>query len=68
MGQVLSEPITAKEISVCQSSEYSVAACSMQGWRVSMEDSHVHLLGAPQDENAAFFGVFDGHGVCILYS
>lgn len=34
----------------------------MQGWRVSMEDSHVHILSLPEDPDAAFFGVYDGHG------
>lgn len=39
-----------------------VAVSSMQGWRVSMEDAHTHLLALPGDPNAAFFAVFDGHG------
>lgn len=35
----------------------------MQGWRVSMEDAHVHILSlGPEDPEAAYFGVFDGHG------
>ncbi|EIW73107.1 hypothetical protein TREMEDRAFT_25513, partial [Tremella mesenterica DSM 1558] len=41
----------------------------MQGWRISMEDSHsVHLYlppadgGAPPSEGPALLGVFDGHG------
>ncbi|KAI6176762.1 hypothetical protein M3Y97_00833900 [Aphelenchoides bicaudatus] len=62
MGQTLSEPITTKEITVCQSSEYGVASASMQGWRIGMEDAHTHILGSPDDENAAFFGIYDGHG------
>lgn len=34
----------------------------MQGWRVHMEDSHTHILSLPDDEEAAFFAVYDGHG------
>ncbi|KAI6234993.1 hypothetical protein M3Y95_00004500 [Aphelenchoides besseyi] len=62
MGQTLSEPVTAKETTMCQSSAYNVASCAMQGWRISMEDSHIHLLEMPSDKNAAFFAVYDGHG------
>jgi len=62
MGATLSEPITSKEISACENSMYRVASCAMQGWRVSMEDSHIHLLQSPSDEEAAFFAVYDGHG------
>lgn len=35
----------------------------MQGWRVSMEDAHCHILSlGPEDPKAAYYGVFDGHG------
>lgn len=27
-----------------------------------MEDAHTHILSLPGDEDASFFGVFDGHG------
>ena len=27
-----------------------------------MEDAHTHILSLPGDQNACFFGVFDGHG------
>ncbi|CAO3644188.1 unnamed protein product [Mucor hiemalis] len=36
-------------------------ASSMQGWRITMEDAHTHILEY-KDTGAAFFGVFDGHG------
>ena len=40
-----------------------VASSSMQGWRVSMEDAHQHILHlSPEDPKASYFGVFDGHG------
>lgn len=62
MGQTLSEPVTTKESSICRDSNYNVASCAMQGWRISMEDAHTHLLACPDDEKAAFFAVYDGHG------
>ena len=43
----------------------------MQGWRISMEDSHTTILdlaghgskeAKAQPEKLSFFGVFDGHG------
>ena len=41
----------------------TVASSCMQGWRVSMEDAHQHILQlSPEDPDAAFFAVFDGHG------
>ena len=27
-----------------------------------MEDAHTHLLSLPEDEDASFFAVYDGHG------
>lgn len=27
-----------------------------------MEDAHTHLLAVPDDNKAAFFAVYDGHG------
>jgi len=63
MGQTLSEPITTKESSSIQNSKVKVGSSCMQGWRVSMEDAHAHILSlGPEDKDASFFGVFDGHG------
>jgi len=63
MGQTLSEPITTKESSALQNAHFKVGSSCMQGWRVSMEDAHVHILSlGPEDPEAAYFGVFDGHG------
>jgi protein phosphatase 2C family protein 2/3 len=31
----------------------------MQGWRLTMEDSHTHILALPDDPSAVFFGVYD---------
>ena len=41
-------------------------ACGMQGWRNTMEDSHICALQL--DGNVHFFGVFDGHGGIKNYS
>lgn len=62
MGQTLSEPVTAKETSCCESNLYKVGSSCMQGWRINMEDSHTHILSLPDDPTTPFFGVYDGHG------
>lgn len=33
----------------------------MQGWRLTMEDSHVCVLSIPSMPNWSFHGIFDGH-------
>ena len=59
----LSEPVTAKETTSCSNDQLMVGSSSMQGWRINMEDAHTHILSlAPEDPNAAFFAVYDGHG------
>lgn len=41
----------------------SWGACSMQGWRMSQEDTHiVHEIELPDGTKGMLFGVFDGHG------
>lgn len=62
MGSTLSEPITAKESSYCQNNQYRVGSSCMQGWRITMEDSHTHILSLPGDPGTSFFAVYDGHG------
>lgn len=62
MGQTLSEPVTVKETSSCNSDFVKVGASCMQGWRINMEDAHTHLLSLAEDKEAAFFAVYDGHG------
>ena len=37
-------------------------SCSMQGWRNTMEDTHIsHRLTLPNGSQGMLFGVFDGH-------
>eukprot|EP00924_Labyrinthula_sp_SR-Ha-C_P012515 maker-scaffold_10-snap-gene-9.3-mRNA-1 protein AED:0.24 eAED:0.24 QI:63/1/1/1/1/1/2/299/328 len=38
------------------------AMSSMQGWRITQEDAHVHELPIKARDDLAYFGVFDGHG------
>lgn len=62
MGQTLSEPVTKKKSACCRDNNYRVGSSCMQGWRIKMEDSHVHILSLPSDPGTAFFAVYDGHG------
>lgn len=80
MGTYLSTPITEKnaesgESLDCPSTPVAWGVVDMQGWRKSMEDSHVaqtdidvpaHHFEASHDParhvDAKVFGVFDGHG------
>lgn len=62
MGQTLSEPITQKETGKVENEFLKCGSSCMQGWRINMEDAHTHLLAIQNDKNAAFFGVYDGHG------
>uniref|UniRef100_A0A0N5A867 protein-serine/threonine phosphatase n=1 Tax=Syphacia muris TaxID=451379 RepID=A0A0N5A867_9BILA len=62
MGQNLTEPVITRETASCANSLYKVGSSCMQGWRISMEDAHTHLLAVPDDNDAAFFAVYDGHG------
>lgn len=62
MGQTLSEPVTTKESACCQNSELKVGSSCMQGWRITMEDAHTHILSLPEDPGTSFFAVYDGHG------
>ncbi|XP_048481383.1 probable protein phosphatase 2C T23F11.1 isoform X5 [Plutella xylostella] len=62
MGQTLSEPVTEKQSFTCQDSRFLVGSSCMQGWRVSMDDAHTHILSLPDDPGTAFFAVYDGHG------
>lgn len=64
MGQTLSHPVTDKTTEQGGDSRYIYGVSEMQGWRASMEDSHIAVLSL--DKNAknpnSFFAVYDGHG------
>lgn len=64
MGQILSNPVIDKELLSGQDALTAFGLCAMQGWRMSMEDSHIVDLNISLDENdhIAYYCVFDGHG------
>ena len=59
MGTYLSSPLSGKEVAsgACESMGLRWGVCSMQGWRVSMEDAHLVLyakrVGGASAANAA---------------
>uniref|UniRef100_A0A6P7GYY9 protein-serine/threonine phosphatase n=1 Tax=Diabrotica virgifera virgifera TaxID=50390 RepID=A0A6P7GYY9_DIAVI len=60
MGSYLSEPVTNKVSTDESNDKLSCGASSMQGWRVTQEDAHNHILDF--DTNTSLFAVYDGHG------
>lgn len=60
MGNYLKTPIKEKEIEENHYDHLSYVSCSMQGWRISMEDSHITLPFF--DTDTSLFCIFDGHG------
>jgi len=71
MGQTLSEPVVEKSSAKGEDERLLYGVSAMQGWRISMEDSHTTVLdllaSSPKAATAhksklSFFGVFDGHG------
>ncbi|CAM9851193.1 unnamed protein product, partial [Choristocarpus tenellus] len=61
MGGYFSSPRTEKVSEEGSNENLTYAASGMQGWRSSMEDSHV-AEDADLLKDAAVFAVFDGHG------
>lgn len=58
MGQGLPKAVTSIALRRCAGKCIRVGVAEMNGWRMTMEDSHVvHIR-----DNWGFFGVFDGHG------
>jgi protein phosphatase 2C family protein 2/3 len=76
MGQTLSEPVVDKTSERGEDERLLYGLSAMQGWRISMEDSHTAILdllkstavtngasSAPATTSKlSFFGVYDGHG------
>jgi len=75
MGQTLSEPVVEKISDEGQDDRVAFGVSAMQGWRISMEDSHATILDlqvvraddkdfkpASVEDRLSFFGVYDGHG------
>lgn len=65
MGAFLAKPVTEKVQVSGSGKDFKYGGCSMQGWRVDMEDAHTtepHLTIHNQLFNSwSFFAVFDGH-------
>jgi len=60
MGEYLSTPNKTKHSAEGGNTVVKYGACSMQGWRKSNEDAHIHSCDiAP---GISLFSVFDGHG------
>ncbi|KAK4179326.1 phosphatase 2C-domain-containing protein [Triangularia setosa] len=70
MGQTLSEPVVEKASENGGDERLLYGVSAMQGWRISMEDSHTTVLdllagtktAKDHSSKLSFFGVFDGHG------
>ncbi|KAB5535154.1 phosphatase 2C-domain-containing protein [Coniochaeta sp. 2T2.1] len=70
MGQTLSEPVVEKTSDRGQDERLIYGVSAMQGWRISMEDSHTTVLdllanveaSKAHPQKLSFFGVYDGHG------
>ncbi|KAM0753554.1 PP2C-domain-containing protein [Meredithblackwellia eburnea MCA 4105] len=66
MGQTLSEPVVDKHSASGEDERLAWGVSEMQGWRLTMEDSHAHVLslveGAEKEDRTSFFAVYDGHG------
>lgn len=60
MGIYLASPNREKHSEDESAGKWKYAACSMQGWRVNMEDAHIAKFNIAPD--VSVFGVFDGHG------
>lgn len=67
MGQYLPTPCTLVEVEEYIGENIEFAVGGMQGWRVSMEDAHIGVVGVKESgplkvRDTALFAVFDGHG------
>ena len=65
MGQTLSEPETTKHTEAGEDDRFLYGVSEMQGWRLTMEDAHTHVLSLGPEVDGlktSFFAVFDGHG------
>ncbi|KAJ4482158.1 PP2C-domain-containing protein [Lentinula aciculospora] len=64
MGQTMSAPDTRKETESGENDRFAYAITEMQGWRITMEDSHAIMLDLDEEkkDRIAFFAVYDGHG------
>eukprot|EP00758_Cryptobia_borreli_P003827 Tbor_TRINITY_DN4005_c0_g2::TRINITY_DN4005_c0_g2_i1::g.11848::m.11848 len=57
MGNVLPKPILSKVVNRCGSNRIAGGCVSINGYRMTMEDSHCMVIA----EDRMIFGIFDGH-------
>lgn len=61
----MAKPVTEKSKVTGKGDTYTYGGCSMQGWRVDMEDAHTHesslVISGQPFKTWSFFAVFDGH-------
>ncbi|ODQ44445.1 hypothetical protein PICMEDRAFT_24918, partial [Pichia membranifaciens NRRL Y-2026] len=65
MGNLMSTPVTEKNITLVQHDHISHAIGEMQGYRFQMEDAYCDLDDLVNSSNSLrinIYGVFDGHG------
>lgn len=55
MGAILDTPHTEKTTENGTGNELRYGVCSMQGWRVEMEDAHCAQVGLPDLKDWSFF-------------
>ena len=60
MGPYLTTPNKSKDSIDGENSRFKYGATGMQGWRNTMEDTH--LVELDLGDGNSFFGVYDGHG------
>eukprot|EP01083_Nonionella_stella_P160365 524156_1 len=59
---ILQSALNSKAVERLGNGKYRIGTCSMQGSRISMEDSHMVEFSLENDKKSSLFGVFDGHG------
>lgn len=62
MGAFLEKPKTEKAQESGSGNGIRYGLCSMQGWRIEMEDAHAAQASLPDAFSSwSYFAVFDGH-------
>ena len=62
MGGTLSAPIKSKSLQRKANRAVRICACSMQGFRLDMEDAHTIQISLSElHKKSIFVGVYDGH-------
>lgn len=61
MGQILSHPVTSKNVQRFGDQRMRVGVAEMQGYRTNMEDAHTVQLQLKSHPLITYIGMFDGH-------